>query len=199
MKLLKILSVAWMLSFSCGAWAEGERPFLVHAGAHWGLGKMFNTVKSIPQRTMNTLSVQALPALKFGRFGAGVLVEARRTGQNTEPAEVGNQNLGSTWFLNWLLGVGIIYQADDWKALASFDFLGRHKLDRLDTLSRESIYRRPRGFHLGGGYRVYDRFFADLAFSYHAYTSNSLGGVDNELTGNALKHWNLAAGISTTF
>jgi hypothetical protein len=198
MNLYKIFYISLLFSVATAV-AEDDTKFQLHTGAHWGQGKMYNTVKSIPSRTMNTIDVQATPLYNLGAFSVGALLEFRYSGQNTLPNEVGNQNLGSTFFPNYVFGIAAQYLAQDWKFILSLDFMGRYKLDRKDALDRESIYSSPLGLHLVAAKKILQDFYLDLSLSYLAYSANELGGVENDLDKNNLKHWNAALGISKNF
>ena len=171
----------------------------VDTGVHWGFGRMgTNTNNVIPNRNMNTLSLQALPGYKISNFLVGPYFEYLIVGQNTDPSDASNltlrnQNIKGS---GYLLGVGGSYELEKFNFGAAFSFIGNYSLSLQDDAGFYIQYQKPIGIHLQAGYRVYKKITADLKFSTVSYAQDSIANVSNDVSTNKRTHWDLALGAT---
>ena len=171
-------------------------------GAHWGIGRMgSNTNNVIPNRTMNTLSLQALPGYRIQNFLVGPYFEYLIVGQNTDPSDPNNLNLNNQDIKGsgYLLGVGASYDYDKFIFGGAFTFLGNYNLSKQDEAGFYIQYQKPIGIHLQAGYRVYKKITADLKYSMVTYSQDNIANVANDVSTNKRSHWDLALGGTLHF
>ena len=168
-------------------------------GVHWGFGRMgTSTNNTIPNRNMNTLSLQALPGYKVQNLLVGPYFEYLIVGQNTDPSDASNLTLHNQNIKGngYLLGVGASYEWLKFNFGAAFTFIGNYSLSLQDTAGFYAQFQKPIGVNLQAGYRVYKKLTADLKFSTVSYAQDNVANVANDVSTNKRTHWDLALGAT---
>ena len=169
----------------------------LETGVHWGFGRMgSNTTNVIPNRNMNTVSLQALPGYRIQNILIGPYFEYLIVGQNTDPADPNNLNLNNQNIkgTGYLLGVGGSYEYEKLIFGGAFTFLGNYSQSKQDTAGYYDQYQKPIGIHLQAGYRVYKKITADLKYSVVTYAQDNIANTANDVSTNKRSHWDLALG-----
>ena len=175
---------------------ESQAGFGLNAGAGVGMGKMGNESDSIQSRTMNALTMYAMPGYSILGFMVGPLLEYRMVGQTTSETDVGNTNMRGS---GYTAGIAVSYNFLLFHFLAGYDFMGQYKLANSTSSGQESIYLSPAGFRLMFGYTVFPMFSADVFYVDHKYSKSSLGGTEVDISADKLKDTRYGVGLSFHF
>jgi outer membrane protein OmpA-like peptidoglycan-associated protein len=154
---------------------------------------------TMPSRTMNTLTLSAMPGYKIGKFMPGILVDYRIVGQYTAVADVSNQNLRGSGLM---FGLGTNYRvAERWMASLGVEFFGKHTLSQQTGAGASAEFKSPLGIKFGASYLVHPDYpaTADLSFNYLKYKTLNTGGTDLDLADNGVSHWSIALGVTWHF
>lgn len=158
------------------------------------MGRVKNSSGSIQARTINTLALDVLPGVNYMNFLIGPNFQYGLTGQNTDPATVGDTNVKGS---GWLLGLGTRVNLGMVVVGGSLDFFGKYSLSNNTTGGVKSSYSKPLGFRLRGGYPLpYPGLTADLNLSWHQYKQNTLGTQTIDIGSDKYSEWTIGVGVS---
>ncbi len=168
--------------------------FTTMLGAEGGLGTMGDGSANV-NRSMSSFGIHMMPSMKFGNVFIGPMAQYRFVGQMTDPATVGDINLGGS---GYDVGLGIGFLMGRFVFRGSYDLVGSNSLS-LPTLAGEtSMYQKSSGFTAILSYRIKQnsRVLIDLYVSQHSFKEQSLSGVISDISSTPMKQLFYSLGLS---
>lgn len=184
--LSKITAVATIF-LSLSAHAEEKSKFALPLSASAGIGTMASGGMNVKSRTMNALSIEALPSYRMGKWLIGPHLDYRVQGQVSSLSDAGGTNLKGS---GWLIGLGVRHDFDDkFFVQGAIDFLGAYDLSKDTAAGEDDNLKAPIGLRAKTGYAFLERipnltFDADLQLL--QYKTIHIGGADRDETFNQL-------------
>lgn len=173
--------------------SQSSEGFAANGSLLWGVGSFQNNSGTIQSRTMNTLALNVMPGYRWNNFLFGPMGEFRIVGQMTEPSTVSNTNVKGS---GYLIGLGVGYSWNEFDMTAGYDFFGQHSQSNTDALGNAIVNKSPSGIVVQVGYRFMPDISADLRFDMVSYGTDTVGGVDNNVSTNKSKHMNFSLGAT---
>jgi outer membrane protein OmpA-like peptidoglycan-associated protein len=119
------------------------------------MGSMKDSELNLKSRTMNSLSLEALPSYHFGKWMLGPHLDYRWQGQITSLDSAGGTNLKGH---GYLMGLGMRYDfSDRFFAQASVDFFGQYDFDKQTYASEDDRLKSPLGIRIKSGYALIEK------------------------------------------
>ena len=137
---------------------ETNDSFISRLGALVGvsedIGSMQNPSADLQARTMNSITVEAMPGYFLGNWLLGPDFNYLWEGQLSSLQNAGGTNLGGS---GWTLGVGARYKpAQRWSIQASFNFIGNYHFRRNTYAVEDDGLSGPLGIRIKGQYFLVD-------------------------------------------
>jgi hypothetical protein len=185
-----VILFSWMSATPAQAKLQAN----VLIGAFGGLGTMGDGATNA-NRSMSNFGVHAMPALKLGKFLIGPMAQYQFVGQMTDPATVGDVNLGGT---GYIVGAGIGFTIKRFLIRASYDFLGSNTGVVAAANGQSSVYQKASGFTGLVSFRLKptSKVLLDLYVSQHSFKEQSVGGTITDLSSNPMKALLYSAGLT---
>lgn len=192
-----ISTIIAMVCVSATAHAQEKSKFSLPLSASVGIGTLKSDDMNLKSRTMNALSLEALPSYRLGKWLIGPHLDYRWQGQTTSLSDAGGTNLKGT---GWLVGVGARHDFNEkFFMQGAIDLLGAYDLTKDTAANEDDNLKNPLGVRVKTGYAFLERipnltFDADL--QYLRFNTIHIAGQDHSATFNQLM---ISVGVTYQF
>lgn len=171
------------------------RGFAGTLGGSFEYGRLGDSGMGLSDRSMNSLSLEALPGYRFNsKWLLGVDFNYRLQSQITSLSDTGGTNLKGK---GWLFGLGAQYRINEsWVIQAAVDLLGRYNFDQQTAASEDDHLASPLSLRVKGQYFFRECWSVDASANYIRWADFHVAGVDHS---EPASQWMIGAGITYHF
>jgi len=183
-RVLTILSMLALATFSTHA---QESKWALPLSASVGIGSMKDSKMNLKSRTMNAISLEALPSYRFGKWMLGPHLDYRWQGQVSSLDAAGGTNLKGH---EYLIGPGARFDfSDRFFAQVSVDLWGQYVFDKQTYAGEDDKLKSPLGIRIKSGYafiKNIPNLTFDIDLQYLTFKKIEISQVNSEATTNQL-------------
>lgn len=164
-------------------------------GAAVEVGRLGNSGMSLDDRTLSSISLEALGGYRYdSKWLFGLDLNYRIQQQLTSTSDAGGTNMKGK---GWLLGLGVQYRFNElWALQGAVDFLGQYNFDKQTAGGEDDHVHAPLSLRLKGQYFFLPRWTMDASASYIRWSKFHVAGVDHSETS---MQWMIGAGLTYHF
>ena len=170
-----------MIVFAAARVQAQESKWALPLSASLGIGSMKDSELDLKSRTMNSLSLEALPSYHFGKWMLGPHLDYRWQGQVSSLDSAGGTNLKGH---GYLLGLGARSDfSDRFFAQASVDLFGHYVFYKQTVAGEDDQLKSPFGIRIKSGYAFIEKIpnlTFDIDLQYLIFKKIQISQVDSE-------------------
>jgi outer membrane protein OmpA-like peptidoglycan-associated protein len=169
-----------MIVFAAVRVQAQESKWALPLSASLGIGSMKDSELNLKSRAMNSLSLEALPSYRFGKWMLGPHLDYRWQGQVSSLDSAGGTNLKGH---GYLLGLGARSDfSDRFFAQASVDLFGQYVFYKQTVAGEDDQLKSPLGIRIKSGYAFIEKIpnlTFDIDLQYLTFKKIQISQVDS--------------------